>query len=72
MTFMSWFTFSVCFQCLFDTLLVVLHFSAADITYRMFLFVQAENVVWLNEEGIRKELPEGSKNYRFYCKSCGE
>lgn len=33
---------------------------------------KAENLVWINEAGVRKELPEGSKNTRFYCNSCND
>jgi hypothetical protein len=29
-----------------------------------------ENVVWLNAGGMRRELPPGSKNTRFYCNTC--
>jgi hypothetical protein len=29
-------------------------------------------VKWLNEEKIDKRLPENSRNYRYYCKSCND
>jgi hypothetical protein len=29
-----------------------------------------ENFRWINESGLERRLPEGSRNGRYYCKSC--